>query len=49
MLKAFAALDATGQQVLADDIMQLMQQFNRVGDGGLVIPGEYLEIVITRR
>jgi ubiquinone/menaquinone biosynthesis C-methylase UbiE len=49
ILKAFAALDAQGQQVLAQDFLQLMDQFDRGGRAGLVIPSDYLEIVITRR
>jgi hypothetical protein len=50
ILKAFAALDAAGgQQALAQDLLKLMAQFDRGGDAGLVIPSDYLEIVITRR
>jgi ubiquinone/menaquinone biosynthesis C-methylase UbiE len=46
--KAFAALDATRQAVLADDLMALMARFNRADDGTLVVPSEYLQVVITR-
>ena len=49
VLKAFAALDAEGQHALAGDILALMGRFNRAGDGTLVIPSDYLEIVITRK
>jgi len=49
ILKAFAALDTQGQQALAHDFLGLMDQFNRGGDTGLVIPSDYLEVVITRR
>ena len=28
--------------------MALIEQFNRAGDGTMVVPSEYLEIVITR-
>ncbi len=49
ILKAFAALDSQGQQVLAQDFLALMDQFDRGGEGGLVIPSDYLEIVITLR
>ena len=49
ILKAFAALDNAGQEVLAHDLLQLMDQFDRGGQAGLVIPSDYLEIVITRR
>lgn len=49
VLKAFAALDARGQQALAGDLIALMNRFDRGGDAGLVVASEYLEIVITRR
>lgn len=47
--RAFAALDADGQQRLADDLAALLRQHNRAGDGALVVPGEYLEVVVTVR
>lgn len=46
--KAFAALDVTKQAVLADDLLALMARFNRADDGTLVVPSEYLQVVITR-
>ena len=49
ILKAFAALDAHGQHALAEDFVALMKRFDIGRDQGLVIPSEYLEIVITRR
>ncbi len=49
ILKAFAALDVAGQQKLTEDFIGLMHQFDRGGDAGLVIPSDYLEIVITRK
>jgi SAM-dependent methyltransferase len=49
MLKAFAALEGPAQAMLASDIMALIGRFNRSGDASMVVPGEYLEIVITRR
>lgn len=49
ILKAFAALDAGGQSDLERDLLQLAAQFNRSGDGTMVVPSEYLEIVVTRR
>jgi SAM-dependent methyltransferase len=49
MLKAFAALEAPAQAMLASDVMALIGRFNRSGDASMVVPGEYLEIVITRR
>jgi ubiquinone/menaquinone biosynthesis C-methylase UbiE len=49
VLKTFAALDPAGQAALQRDLLALVEQFNRAGDGSMVVPGEYLEIVITRR
>ncbi len=48
VLKAFAALEPAGQAALAHDLTELMARFNRAGDGTLVVPGEYLEIVVTK-
>jgi ubiquinone/menaquinone biosynthesis C-methylase UbiE len=49
MLKAFAALDASNQQRLRDDILALIATMNRAKDGTMVVPSEYLEIVIVKR
>jgi ubiquinone/menaquinone biosynthesis C-methylase UbiE len=46
--KAFAALDEAGQRALERALVDFLGQWNR-GDGrALVIPGEYLEAVVTR-
>ena len=47
--KAFAALDQDGQSRLHDALVTLLEQHNTGGSASLVIPGEYLEVVITRR
>ena len=47
--KAFGALDAAKQAELAGDVTALMARFNRSGDATLVLPSEYLEVVITKR
>jgi hypothetical protein len=47
-LKAFAALAPAAQSALTDDLMALVARFNRSGDSSMVVPSEYLEIVITR-
>lgn len=49
MLKAFAALDASGQAALELDLLALIARFDRAGDGTMVTPAEYLEVVITLR
>ncbi|HSI60306.1 MAG TPA: class I SAM-dependent methyltransferase [Ideonella sp.] len=46
--KAFAALDAQGQQALEREITALLEQMNSAGAASLVVPAEYLEVVITR-
>jgi hypothetical protein len=47
--KAFAALDEAARPALERDIIALLEQMNTAGPGSLVVPGEYLEVVITRR
>ena len=47
--KAFAALDAAGQAAIARDITALLDRLNVAGPGSLVVPGEYLEVVISKR
>jgi hypothetical protein len=49
MLKAFAALDTANRQGLGNDLLALIGRMNRAEDGTMVVAGEYLEIVITKR
>lgn len=49
VLKAFAALDSQSQAALQQDILTLIAALNRAGDGSMIVPGEYLEIVVTKR
>ena len=49
VLKAFAALEPAAQAALSDELTALVGRFNRSGDEGMVVPSEYLEIVVTRR
>jgi SAM-dependent methyltransferase len=46
--RAFAALDTEKASALEADILDLLEKSNWAGDDSLVIPSEYLEIVITR-
>jgi hypothetical protein len=48
VLKAFAALEPAAQSALERDLKGLINQFNRSGDDSMVVPSEYLEIIITR-
>jgi len=47
-LRAFAALDAAGQQSLEREITMLLDELNTAGPASLVVPSEYLEVVITK-
>jgi len=47
--KTFAALEPAAQRVLERDLIGLIAESNRAKDGSMVVPGEYLEVVITRR
>ena len=46
--KAFGALDADGQKALERDITGLLNELNVGGNGALVVPSEYLEVVVTK-
>ena len=48
VLKTFVALDPAAQAALDRDLFALVDQFNRSADASMVVPSEYLEIVITR-
>jgi len=47
--KAFAALDPAARPALERDITSLLEDMNTGGADSMVVPGEYLEVVITRR
>jgi hypothetical protein len=49
VLKTFAALPAEAQSALSGELLALAEQFNCAGDGTMVVPSEYLEVVLTRR
>jgi len=49
ILKTLAALPAEGQAALLADITALIGRLNIAKDGTMVVPGEYLEIVIVKR
>ena len=46
--KAFGALDAGGKEALAAEITALLERLNVGGASSLVVPGEYLEVVVTK-
>jgi ubiquinone/menaquinone biosynthesis C-methylase UbiE len=49
MAKTFGALAADKQASLTEDLLALMESRNRSGDNTLVLPSEYLEVVIERK
>jgi ubiquinone/menaquinone biosynthesis C-methylase UbiE len=49
VLKAFAALSPPAQSALEHDIRSLIAQFNRSGDSTMVVPSEYLQVIVTRQ
>lgn len=46
--KAFDSLDADKQEGLAADLIELIESMNVAGDGSMVVPSKYLEIVVTK-
>jgi ubiquinone/menaquinone biosynthesis C-methylase UbiE len=48
VLKTFAALEPAAQAALQRDLLALVGRHNRSGDSTMVVPAEYLEIVLTR-
>jgi ubiquinone/menaquinone biosynthesis C-methylase UbiE len=49
LLKAFAALQPDAQHALREDLLALIGRLNRSGDGTMVVPSEYLEVVVVKR
>ena len=48
-LRAFEALEPEGQDALARDLKELLENWNTSGDQTLVVPSDYLEVVAVRR
>jgi SAM-dependent methyltransferase len=49
MNKTFGALDSDGQAAFTRDLVALIEQGNRSQDRTLVLPSEYLEVVMEKR
>jgi len=47
--KAYGALDAQSQRQLTDEIADLLGHMNIAAHDSLVVPSEYMEVVITRK
>ena len=46
--KAFAALDEAGKKALHEALLNLLAKYNRGGRDTLIVPSDYLEVVIKR-
>ena len=49
VVKAFATIDPEAREALEVELYALLDKFNVAKDGTLVVPSEYLEVVITKR
>ena len=49
MHKAFAALNPEKQNDLENDLVSLIARMNKATDGTMVVPSQYLEVVIIKR
>ncbi len=49
MNKTYGALDVEKQAAFTRDLVDLLEQGNRSGDRTLVLPSEYLEVVVEKR
>lgn len=47
--KTFGALEPQAQLALQQELLDLIGRYNRSDDGTMVVPSQYLEIVITRQ
>jgi len=47
--KLYEALDSERQARLSASITELLERLNTGGGRSLVVPGEYLEVVITKQ
>ncbi len=49
MNRTYGALDVDKQTAFTRDLVDLLEQGNRSNDRTLVLPSEYLEVVIEKR
>lgn len=49
MLKAFEALEERTSKALVHDILDIIARFNASRDSTMIVPSEYLEVVIAKR
>jgi hypothetical protein len=46
VLKTFEALDPSGQAAFHGDLRDLLERYDRGGREALIVPGDYLEVVV---
>jgi SAM-dependent methyltransferase len=46
--KAFAALDGGEQAALETDLLALIEEFNIADDGTMVVPSDYVEVIVVK-
>ncbi|MBN9490342.1 MAG: class I SAM-dependent methyltransferase [Alphaproteobacteria bacterium] len=49
VLKAMSSLDDSRRDALVADLRSLISRLNRATDGTMVVPGEYLEVVVVKK
>jgi hypothetical protein len=49
VLKAMASLDDARRDALSADLEALIGRLNQARDGTMVVPGQYLEVVIVKK
>lgn len=49
VVKVYAALDDAEQERLSDDITALLEELNIGGPGSLIVPSEYLEVIVHKQ
>jgi ubiquinone/menaquinone biosynthesis C-methylase UbiE len=49
MLKAFVVLDAAKQKGLREELLALIASLNKADDGTMVVPSEYLEVIVIKK
>lgn len=47
--RAFSLQDAEGRRALRGRLLELVEEFNRAGDGTMVVDADYLEVLVQRR
>jgi len=49
IVRTFGSLDTNRQKDLTQDLFELLAKHNRSNDSTMVVPSEYLEVVVTRK